>query len=87
MCLGGLLRGRCCDEKRIVVKEDVIVPLTGASAVVTIVDFVAQVVIKQRYENKVCILVYFEFFPTNLFLLKKHRFISISLKRALTKSI
>jgi hypothetical protein len=68
MCLGGLLHGRCCDE---VVKEDVIVPLIGASAVVTIVDFVAQVVIKQRYENKVCILEFLEFFPTNLFLIKK----------------
>jgi hypothetical protein len=53
MCLGGKLHGHCCNKKADIIKADVIVPLTGATATVTIVDFVAQVVIKQRYENKV----------------------------------
>jgi uncharacterized protein YegL len=52
MCLGGKLHGHCCNKKGDIIKADVIVPLTGATATVTIVDFVAQVVIKQRYENK-----------------------------------
>ncbi len=35
-----------------ITKEEIIVPLTGAAASVKIIDFIAEVTIKQRYENK-----------------------------------
>lgn len=56
MCLGGRIHGRCCDGLK-VIKPNVTVPLIGASSKVTVVDFVAQVELKQRYENQVSIVV------------------------------
>ena len=52
MCLGGRIHGRCCDGPK-VIKPNVTVPLIGASSKVTVMDFVAQVELKQRYENQV----------------------------------
>lgn len=52
MCLGGRIHGRCCDGPK-VIKPNVTVPLIGASSKVTVIDFVAQVELKQRYENQV----------------------------------
>ncbi len=43
---------RCCDQSHKQKFEEVMVPLTGAAAFVKIEDFVAEVTIKQRYENK-----------------------------------
>lgn len=43
MCMGGRLRSNCCS---------VIVPLCGALSDVKIVDFSAEVTLKQRFENQ-----------------------------------
>lgn len=51
MCLGGRIRGRCCEGNA--KGTSVIVPLIGASSSVKILDFTAQVELKQRYENQV----------------------------------
>lgn len=59
MCLGGLLR--CCNPGpyKEVLKwvppnqpEQFIIPLTGAFAEVEVLDTIAKITIKQRYENK-----------------------------------
>ncbi len=51
MCLAGVLYGYCCDQ--LGNYELTQIPLIGASSIVTIIDSVAQVVLKQRYENQV----------------------------------
>lgn len=48
MCIGG--RIRCCDD--IKKSNPIIIPLVGASATAKIVDYTAEVTIKQRYENQ-----------------------------------
>eukprot|EP01118_Nematostelium_gracile_P006839 TRINITY_DN2208_c0_g1_i1.p1 TRINITY_DN2208_c0_g1~~TRINITY_DN2208_c0_g1_i1.p1 ORF type:complete len:913 (-),score=285.21 TRINITY_DN2208_c0_g1_i1:11-2749(-) len=54
MCMGGRLHGcwNCPIGVPVPVDPPGPVPLTGAAAEVTIIDFTAQVVIKQRYENR-----------------------------------
>ena len=65
MCLGGRIHGRCCPPKPVAVAPEpvrfdlyrklikkVIVPLTGANASVRVIDYTAEVTIKQRYENQ-----------------------------------
>ncbi len=51
MCLGGRIHGRVCCKKQ-QQEPEVIVPLTGARGSVKIVDFIAEVTIKQRFENQ-----------------------------------
>lgn len=51
MCLGGRISGRCCEGSA--KGSKVVVPLIGASSSVKILDFTAQVELKQRYENQV----------------------------------
>eukprot|EP01119_Soliformovum_irregulare_P016300 TRINITY_DN4699_c0_g1_i2.p1 TRINITY_DN4699_c0_g1~~TRINITY_DN4699_c0_g1_i2.p1 ORF type:complete len:850 (+),score=284.73 TRINITY_DN4699_c0_g1_i2:75-2624(+) len=51
MCMGGRLSGRCCSPS-LVYSEPMIVPLTGATSNVKIMDYCAEVEIRQRYENK-----------------------------------
>jgi hypothetical protein len=50
MCLGGRISGRCCEGSA--KGSKVVVPLIGASSSVKILDFTAQVELKQRYENQ-----------------------------------
>ncbi len=57
MCLGGRIHGRCCQQPlqplpQPVEEREVVVPLTGARGYVKIVDFIAEVTIKQRFENQ-----------------------------------
>ncbi len=51
MCLAGILYGYCCDQWGNYQLTPL--PLIGASSTVKIVDSVAQVELKQRYENQV----------------------------------
>jgi hypothetical protein len=55
MCLGGRIHGYCCNQHG--QYQHVTVPLIGASSIVTILDTVAQVELKQRYENQVRIIL------------------------------
>eukprot|EP01112_Ceratiomyxa_fruticulosa_P009185 TRINITY_DN2395_c0_g1_i2.p1 TRINITY_DN2395_c0_g1~~TRINITY_DN2395_c0_g1_i2.p1 ORF type:complete len:918 (+),score=260.17 TRINITY_DN2395_c0_g1_i2:845-3598(+) len=51
MCIGGYITGICCDPSDPKKKTSVTVPLVGVETRVLLVDYTAEVTIKQRYEN------------------------------------